>query len=284
MKIAIASGKGGTGKTTLAVNLAFVAGENVQLVDCDVEEPNSHLFVKAEKVSSEEVSLPVPEIDPDLCIGCGECAKFCEFSALAALGDAPMVFAEMCHGCGGCMRICKQKAITEKERRIGSVDTFASGKVTLVHGCLDIGVVMAPPLINAVKKRINADGLVILDAPPGTSCPAIAAVNNVDYVVLVTEPTPFGLNDLKLAVGMARALGVPFGVVVNRAGTGDEEVQRYCKEGNIPLLFEIPDDRRVAQVYSRGELIIEGVPGYREIFEELLRKIKEAVAAGKADL
>ena len=284
MKIAIASGKGGTGKTTLAVNLAFVAGENVQLVDCDVEEPNSHLFVKSEKVSSEEVSLPVPEINADLCIGCGECAKFCEFSALAALGDAPMVFPEMCHGCGGCMRICEQEAISEVHRRIGSVETFEFSDVTLVHGCLDIGVAMAPPLINAVKKRINENGLVILDAPPGTTCPAVAAVTGVDYVVLVTEPTPFGLNDLKLAVEMTRELGRPFGVVVNRAGSGDEEVQRYCREENLNLLFEIPDDRRVAQVYSRGELIIEGVPEYRKIFEELLQKIKEAVAAGKADL
>lgn len=182
------------------------------------------------------------------------------------------------------MRICKQSAITETERRIGTVETFESGSVTLVHGCMDVGVAMAPPLINAVKKRINADGLVILDAPPGTTCPAVAAVSGVDYVVLVTEPTPFGLNDLKLAVAMTRALGRPFGVVINRADTGDNEVQRYCAAEGIPLLFEIPDDRRVAQAYSRGELIIEGVPGYREIFKELLEKVKEAAAAGKADL
>lgn len=284
MKIAIASGKGGTGKTTLAVNLAFVAAEGVQLVDCDVEEPNSHLFVKAEKVAEEVVSLPVPSINADLCIRCGACARFCKFNALAALGTIPMVFPEMCHGCGGCMRICEQGAISEMERRIGSVESFNSNGVTLVHGVLDIGVAMAPPLINAVKRRIHGSGLVILDAPPGTTCPAVAAVKGADYVVLVTEPTPFGLNDLKLAVAMTRKLGVPFGVVINRAGVGDDKVQVYCAVERIPLLYEIPDDRRVAQAYSRGELIIDTVPGYRELFKGFLDKIFEAAAAGKAIL
>lgn len=283
MKIAIASGKGGTGKTTLAVNLAFSSEEDVQLVDCDVEEPNSHLFVHADKISEEEVFIPVPEIDKDKCIACGECAAFCEYNAIAALGGPPMVFPEMCHGCGGCEKICEQNAITEVDRRIGVVETSNSAKVTLVHGCLDIGVAMAPPLINAVKRRMDESGLVILDAPPGTTCPAVAAVSGVDYVVLITEPTPFGLNDLRLAVEMVRELGRDFGVVVNRAGTGDKEVQRYCREDNIPLLYEIPDDRRVAQAYSRGELIVDAVPEYRGTFAEILKTVKEAVAAGRAD-
>ena len=182
------------------------------------------------------------------------------------------------------MRICEQGAISEVKRRIGTVESFSSNGITLIHGCLDIGVAMAPPLINAVKKRINAKGLVILDAPPGTTCPAVATVKGADYVVLVTEPTPFGLNDLKLAVAMTRALGVPFGVVINRAGVGDDKVQRYCEEKSIPLLYEIPDDRRVAEAYSRGELIIDAVPGYREIFVEILDKISEAAADGKAEL
>ncbi|MDD2600829.1 MAG: ATP-binding protein [Kiritimatiellae bacterium] len=284
MKIAIASGKGGTGKTTLAVNLAFAAGAHTQLVDCDVEEPNSHLFIQAKRVAKEVVTLPVPLINEELCIRCGKCARFCEFSALAALGSIPMVFPEMCHGCGGCMRICEQGAISEVRRRIGTVESFDSNGVTLVHGCLDIGVAMAPPLINAVKKQINASGLVILDAPPGTTCPAVAAVKGADYVVLVTEPTPFGLNDLKLAVAMTRELGVPFGVVINRAGVGDDKVQRYCENESIHLFDEIPDDRRVAEAYSRGELIIDAVPGYRELFVRLLDKISEAAAAGKAEL
>lgn len=284
MRIAIASGKGGTGKTTLAVNLAFVAAESAQLVDCDVEEPNSHLFVKVVRVAEEVISLPVPVINADLCIRCGACARFCEFSALAALGSVPMVFPEMCHGCGGCMRICQQGAISEVNRRIGTVESFNSEGVALIHGVLDIGVAMAPPLINAVKERINTNELVILDAPPGTTCPAVAAVKGADYVVLVTEPTPFGLNDLKLAVAMTRELGVPFGVVINRAGVGDDKVQLFCKAERIPLLFEIPDDRRVAQAYSRGELIIDAVPGYRELFAELLCKISEAATAGKAEL
>ena len=273
MKIAIASGKGGTGKTTLAVNLAFAAGEDVQLLDCDVEEPNAHLFIDARKVSSEVAGIPVPQIDSGLCNGCGDCARFCEFNALAALGDSPLLFPELCHGCGGCARICPQGAITEVDRGIGTVDTYVAGRVELVSGSLDVGVAMAPPLVKSVKKRIRPTGLVVLDAPPGTTCPVIATLGNADFAVLVTEPTPFGLNDLKLAVEMVRTLGMPFGVVVNRSGSGNEAVQRFCGQENIPLLCEIPDDRRVAEAYSRGELIVDALPEYRKIFSKLLKSI-----------
>jgi MinD superfamily P-loop ATPase len=273
MKIAIASGKGGTGKTTISVNLACVAGEDVQLVDCDVEEPNAHLFLKARRVATEVEGILTPQIDEKQCDGCGECASFCEFNALAALGGAPLVFPELCHGCGGCARVCPQGAIAEVERRIGTVDTSVSGLIQLVGGCLDVGMAMAPPLINAVKKRVWKQGLVILDAPPGTTCPVVAALNDVDYVVLVTEPTPFGLNDLKLAVDMVRALNLPFGVVINRAGSGNADVMDYCRSEEIVILMEIPDDRRIAQVYSRGELIVESLPEYKGAFRLLLDKI-----------
>ena len=274
MIIAVASGKGGTGKTTVAANLARVRGAGIVLLDCDVEEPNAHLFVKGELCAEPEtVSILVPEVDERLCDGCGACSRFCEYKALAVLAKRVLVFAEMCHGCGGCSRVCPKGAIREVARRIGVVETSKAGAVTLIQGRLDVGVAMAPPLIRAVKAKIPKEGDAILDAPPGTSCPVIATLRETDYVVLVTEPTPFGLNDLKLAVAVVRELRLPFGVVVNRAGSGDERVQDYCRDEWIPLLAEIPDDRRVAEAYSRGELAVDALPEYRELFQTLFEKI-----------
>ncbi len=278
MIIAVASGKGGTGKTTVAVNLARVCGTDVHLLDCDVEEPNAHLFLKGELCGDQEtVSIPVPEVDEALCDGCGECSRFCEYKALAVLAKRVLVFPEMCHGCGGCMRVCPKGAILEVPRRIGVVETRRAGEITLVQGRLDVGVAMSPPLIRAVKAHIPKEGDAILDAPPGTSCPVIATLRETDTVVLVTEPTPFGLNDLKLAVAMVREMKVPFGVVVNRAGSGDDRVQAYCREEWIPVFGEIPDDRRIAEAYSRGELIVDALPEYRERF----RALWETVSGGK---
>ena len=270
MIIAVASGKGGTGKTTVAVNLARVCGTGIVLLDCDVEEPNAHLFLKGEPCGAPEtVSIPVPEVAEALCDGCGECSRFCEYKALAVLAKRVLVFAEMCHGCGGCLRVCPKGAIREVPKRIGVVETLKADAVTLVQGRLDVGVAMAPPLIRAVKAKIPKEGDAILDAPPGTSCPVIATLRETDYVVLVTEPTPFGLNDLKLAVAVVRELRLPFGVVVNRAGSGDESVQDYCRDAWIPVLAEIPDDRRVAEAYSRGQLAVDALPEYRELFQAL---------------
>jgi MinD superfamily P-loop ATPase len=273
MIIAVASGKGGTGKTTISVNLARTLSSKVQLLDCDVEEPNAHLFLKGEMIEENTISIPVPEVDETKCDGCGECGRFCEYKAIVSFGTRPLVFAEMCHGCGGCARICPRNAIKEVDRRIGIVRKAASGNVMLIHGLLDVGVAMAPPLIRAVKTYIQEDTPVIMDAPPGTSCPVIAAVRGADFVLLVTEPTPFGLNDLKLAVEMIRKLSIPFGVVVNRFGSGDDRVHIYCEEQKIPVLLEIPDDRRIAESYSRGEMIVEALPEYRRLFEGLLDKI-----------
>ncbi|MDX9690739.1 MAG: (4Fe-4S)-binding protein [Proteobacteria bacterium] len=275
MKIAVASGKGGTGKTTLAVNLALAANESVCLLDCDVEAPNAHLFLKGEMKSQRVVTLPVPVVDESRCDGCGLCSQFCAFNAIVSFGTFPVIAPEMCHGCGGCMRVCPQKAIHEIDRRIGVVETLQSGAITLVQGRLDIGVALAPPLIRAVKESLIGN-LLIMDAPPGTSCPVIATLRDVDFVLLVTEPTPFGLNDLRLAMDVVRELGLPFGVVINRAGDADEYVRPYLEEERISLLAEIPDDRRIAQAYAKGLSLVDTLPEYRPLFTNLLRQIREA--------
>jgi MinD superfamily P-loop ATPase len=275
MILAVASGKGGTGKTTVSVNLAKSFGSPVQLLDCDVEEPNSHLFLRGMLLERETVSIRVPQVDESRCDACGECGKFCQYHAIALLGPAPLVFPELCHGCGGCEKICTRGAISEIDRRIGVVETLDTDGVTLIQGRLDVGVAMAPPLVRAVKSRLRRDVSAILDAPPGTSCPVVATVRGADFVLLVTEPTPFGLHDLKLAVDMVKILAIPFGVVINRAGIGDERVNAYCGEKKIPVLLEIPDDRRIAEAYSRGETVIDALPEYRSLFATLLRNIRE---------
>jgi MinD superfamily P-loop ATPase len=273
MTVAIASGKGGTGKTTVAVNLARVLGTPVQLFDCDVEEPNVHLFLKGTARGEDVVTIPVPVVDESLCDACGECSRFCQYHALVSFNTKPLFFPGMCHGCGGCTKVCPRKAISEQGHRIGLVETMQAGNVTLFTGRLDVGVAMAPPLIRAVKARRHGGLTAILDASPGTSCPVIATLRDADAVVLVTEPTPFGLNDLKLAVDMVRELRIPFGVVVNRVGVGDERVHAFCREQDIPVLLEIPDDRRIAEAYSRGEIVVDALPEYRGHFTRLWESI-----------
>jgi len=272
MILAIASGKGGTGKTTVSVNLARVLDSNVRLLDCDVEEPNAHLFLKGSNIQEEVVSIPIPQVNESLCDGCGECSRFCEYHAIVSFGAKPLVFPDMCHGCGGCAKICPKKAIHEIDKRIGVVETIQAENITLIQGRLDIGVAMAPPLVRAVKARLQDSIPAILDAPPGTSCPVITTIRGADFVVLVTEPTPFGLHDLELAVDMVREIGIPFGVVVNRAGIGDDRVHVYCKHDGIPILLEIPDDRRIAEAYSNGRLIVDALPEYQGLFQTLIEK------------
>ena len=273
MILAVASGKGGTGKTCISVNLARVLDFPVQLLDCDVEEPNAHLFLRGALIGEEEISIAVPKIDATACNACDECVDFCQFNALASFCGAPLVFPELCHGCGGCTLVCSRNAISEESFRIGTVRTLVDGNITLNSGCLDVGVSLASTLVHAVKARLEDGVTAILDAPPGTACPAVATLRGADYVVLVTEPTPFGLHDLKLAVDTVRELRLPFGVVINRVGIGDDRVQRFCSEASIPLLLEIPDDRRIAEAYSRGELIVEALPEYRAHFERLWQAI-----------
>jgi MinD superfamily P-loop ATPase len=273
MRISIASGKGGTGKTTVSVNLARTMGVAVQLLDCDVEEPNAHLFLTGDRIKEKIVTIPIPQVDESLCDGCGECSKFCEYHAIVTFGTAPLIFPEMCHGCGGCTRVCPKNAISEVGRRIGVVETMVSENITLTGGRLDVGVAMAPPLIRAVKERLQNNLPAILDAPPGTSCPVIAAIRDADLVILVTEPTPFGLNDLSLAVDMVRELKIPFGVIINRMGSGDERVHSYCEKESITILLEIPDDRKIAESYSRGILMVDALPEYRNLFQRLISKL-----------
>lgn len=282
MIVAVASGKGGTGKTSIAVNLARVFGGPVQLLDCDVEEPNAHLFLCGELIGEEEISIAVPEIDADACNACDDCVEFCQFNALASLCRAPLVFPELCHGCGGCSVVCPRNAIREKDFRVGEVRTTQAGQITLISGCLDVGVSLASTIVHAVKNRLSEDLPAILDAPPGTACPAVATLRGADYAVLVTEPTPFGLHDLRLAVDTARELRVPFGVVINRVGIGDDRVQDYCAQENIPILLEIPDDRRIAEAYSRGQIIVEALPEYRAHFERLWRNITTQLSGNTA--
>jgi len=282
MRIAVSSGKGGTGKTTVATNLAVTGarmGRSVGYLDCDVEEPNGALFLKPQFGEPTPVHVSVPTVDLDQCNGCGECARICQYGAIAAMDRNVLVFAELCHGCGGCWLVCPTGAITESHRETGRLEQGLAGEVHCVQGLLNIGEVMSPPVIAAVKRAAPDVDLLIVDSPPGTSCPVIESVRGSDFVLLVTEPTPFGLNDLKLAVEMVRVLHLPFAVVINRADVGDGETRQYCAAQHIRVLAEIPDDRRVAEAYSRGEMACDALPAYRDLYRELLTELTETVAA-----
>lgn len=279
MIITVASGKGGTGKTTVATNLAVAVETDVQLLDCDVEEPNAHLFLNPEITETITVTTPVPEIDRDKCTMCGECESICEFKAIVVLEDTVLTFPEMCHGCGGCTAVCPAAAVTEIGREVGVIETGHRKGVAFGHGRLRIGEAMSPPLIKKVRTLALPGRFTIIDAPPGTSCPVIAAMKGTDFVLLVTEPTPFGLHDLKLAVGAVKLLGIPHGLVINRADLGDRLVHAYAEKENIPILMEIPFDRRVAEAYSDGHLIVETGSEWQEAFRQLYRSI--ITASGK---
>jgi MinD superfamily P-loop ATPase len=278
MQIAVASGKGGTGKTTIATNLACHiarSGEDVQYIDCDVEEPNGHIFLKPQISRTQPVTIDTPEVDTEKCDGCGKCGRICQYSAIICLNETVMTFEQLCHSCGGCMLVCPTGAITAKQRQIGFVDLGAADGVHFAQGRLNIGDIHTPGLIKSVKREAANQGYVILDAPPGTSCPVVEAVKGADFVLLVTEPTPFGLNDLRLAVGMVRELKLPFAVAINRSDLGNDDVKRYCDQENIEIALEIPDDRRIAEAYSIGKMVIEVLPEYQEKFADLRERLRQ---------
>jgi MinD superfamily P-loop ATPase len=272
--VTVASGKGGTGKTTVAVNMALSL-DNVQVLDCDVEEPNAHILLQPSITKNNIVSTKYPVISEELCNLCGNCAKFCAFNALFVAPNTAMVFPQLCHSCGGCLLVCLQKAITEKERRIGVIKKGKAKGVEIVYGELDVGEAMAVPLIREIKKEIKKDKNVIIDAPPGTACSLVASVHKTDYCILVTEPTPFGLHDLKISVQVLKDLKIPMGVIINRSGLGDKKVYRYCEKERIPLLMEIPFKKRIAELYSNGIPFVIEMPEWKEKFIELHQKIKD---------
>lgn len=274
MKIAVASGKGGTGKTTVSVNLA-VSGDNVQLVDCDVEEPDCNLYLHAPLEKVEDVFLPVPEIDRKKCTYCGKCSEFCQYNALAVFPENVLVFKDLCHGCGGCTLVCPEAAITETKKAVGVIEYGVLPGIEFIRGVLNIGEPLATPVIKALKRKINDKKTVILDSPPGNGCPVIETVSGCDFCILVTEPTPFGLHDLKMAVTLTKVLNVPCGVVINKAGIGDDTVKIYCKKEKIPVLLEIPHDKKIAALCSRGIPFIKRMPSWNPKFRDLIVKIEE---------
>lgn len=282
MKIAIASGKGGTGKSTISTNLAYLLSKkynNVAILDCDVEEPNCHIFLKPELTLSQNISIPTPLIDKDKCIACGKCVEVCQFNSLALIKKNILVFNDLCHGCGSCKINCPTEAISEAGRIVGIIEKGKTNNFNFIHGKSRIGEAMSPPLIKAVKEYANTQNydIEILDCPPGTSCPVITAVESVDFVVLVTEPTPFGFNDLKLAVGVMQKLNKPFGIVINRSTENDYIIEDWAKENNIRILTKIPDCFEAAKTYSKGELIVKELPELEEHFEPLMNLVKEGI-------
>jgi len=276
LKISIASGKGGTGKTTIATNLAVAlanTGKNVAYLDCDVEEPNGSIFLKPEIEEQFDVAVPVPKVDLDKCTLCGDCSAACEYHAIAVLGKTVEIFPSLCHGCGGCYDICPEDAIEEVPRTIGRISRGVGMGVEFYEGRLNVGEALSPPVTKALRKLVTMSGVTIIDAPPGTSCPVIEAISGTDFVILVTEPTPFGLNDLELAVGMVREIGLPYAVVINCSDIGDSRTEEYCHREEIDILMKIPYDRQVAEAYSRGEMIFSIDSRYEKSLYELYLNI-----------
>jgi len=280
MKIAVASGKGGTGKTTVTASLVSVWGSPVTAVDLDVEEPNLHLFLKPDITETIPAPIEIPVVDEDKCTYCKKCSGLCQFKAISVFGEVVLTFPEMCHGCGGCMLICPEGAVSTGERQLGDISVGTALGSPFFMGRLRVGEAMSPPLMRAVLSELaargeTAAGDVIIDAPPGVSCPAVTAVMDCDTVVLVTEPTPFGVYDLKLAHEAFSKLGKPMGVVVNRAGIGDGAVYDFCRESSLPILAEIPYDRNIAAAYSQGRIVAGVSEAVGEVFGSLAGRIKQ---------
>ena len=272
MIVSVASGKGGTGKTTVAVNMALSLGD-VRLLDCDVEEPNAHILLNPTMLEERPVHVLNPDINEDKCNHCRKCAEHCQYHALFVTKTGVLFFPELCHSCGLCALVCHENAISEEKRAVGTIKKAITNSIDLVYGELNVGEPMAGPVIREVKKEIKKNTNAIIDVPPGTACPVVGSVHGSDFTVLVTEPTPFGLHDLKIAVEVLRMLEVPLGVVVNQAGLGDRKVYDYCKKEEIPIMLEIPFSRRIAELYSRGVPFVLEMTEWTERFQQLYKDI-----------
>lgn len=288
MRIAVASGKGGTGKTTVATSLALsLAADRTQtqpapdpplFLDCDVEAPNAHLFLKPTFERRQEVGLLIPHVDEAKCTHCGKCAEVCQYHAIAVLGKKVLVFPQLCHGCGSCTLICPEQAISEVSDVMGVLESgTADSGIHFARGVMNVGEPMATPIIRQLKKWAapKPDQIVILDASPGTSCPVVESLRGADFLLLVTEPTPFGLHDLKLAVQVGRELSIPMGVVVNRDGIGDGGVDEFCAAAGLPILMRIPFDRAIAEGIAQGQTLVEIRPEYLALFQKMFLQITE---------
>jgi len=276
MIFSVASGKGGTGKTTVSTNLALSIG-NAQFFDCDVEEPNANIFINAKIKEHEDVSVSIPKIDKDKCDYCGKCSEFCAYNALAVINKTVLVFPELCHSCGGCEIVCPNGAVNWDKRVVGKIEHGQADGIDFYHGLLNVGEMQAIPVIKALKMKVDKNKDVVIDVPPGTSCPVIESINISDYCILVTEPTPFGFHDLKLAVEVVKHLNIPFGVIINRDGIGDNKVEFYCRNENIPILLKIPERKTIAYLYSKGIALVKKSYEWREMFYSVFTKIKEEV-------
>ncbi len=287
MIVTVASGKGGTGKTTVAINLALSLARRAKndaarplYLDCDVEEPNAALFLNPAFAARREVGQMIPEIDLERCTFCGRCAEVCQYHAIAVVGRKVLVFPELCHGCGSCTLNCPTNAIHEVLDVMGTMERGQAGAIDFAQGTLNVGEAMSVPVIHQLKQWMIPDAPgtrpIILDAPPGTACPVVESLRGADVALMVTEPTPFGLHDLRLAVEVARdELGLPVAVVINRDGVGDEGVEAYCRDNDIPILMRIPLDRRIAEAYSRGVPLVDALPEYDERFVALWEQLTQ---------
>lgn len=282
MIIAVASGKGGTGKTTVATSLArAVCPPQTVFLDCDVEAPNAHFFLKPVFRARREVGVLIPQVEAERCTACGRCAQVCQYHAIVLLAGKTLVFPELCHGCGSCALNCPENAIKEVQDVLGVLEAGpVSGGIEFARGVLNVGEPMAVPVIRQLKNWLpaHAEKLTIRDAPPGTSCPVVESLRGADFTLLVTEPTPFGLHDLKLAARLVSQLGQPAGVLINRAGASDDRVENFCREAGLPVLMRIPFDRQIAAALAQGKTLVESFPEYLPSFRQLYRQILDIIS------